>query len=544
MNFLSKSIVALDLHDQVVQFVELSKFGKTVELRAFNRVELSKGAVTAGRIQDAEALKTAIRTLFENANPAKVDPKKIVFMFPSKHVFTHIFKFPNTFTPKEIKKALVYEVETVVPFSVEEMVWDCTILEKGITNGKEVVQEVLFAGVPKILSEEYVQFFESMGLKPVLFSIHVHAIQEALNIGLSTQGHSLIIDLDPYSTTYLVLKGGKTKYILGSSDGSEHFFVNLLEKYNLDSLWMEKWKKGELDPAFVQEVYAFTDQKFAEAKLVLDNNINDPCFGNVDTVYLTGEYASLNGLSERLHAVFPERKVLVGDPKYGVKVNDQRFLAKHQKEGGSIPFSVFFLNAIGVGKQYLQKNDGLNLLPEPLKRHFFLEKLEHLCLVVSFLLTLVMLGISTWLLILQQGLVQNRTILEIQKARIENTLYGTRYQEIQSALTLFNNEINALSKVDQALFSVPDTFTQLLENTPVGIHFTSYSFDDSTLTIEITGIAETREELLNLEKQLKEVTFVENLIAPLSNYDEKVDVSFSIQLELSFSELPHYDGNE
>lgn len=544
MSFLSKSIVAFDLHDQVVQMVELSKLGKTVELRAFNRVDLPKGVISMGKIQDAEALKTVVRTLLEKANPSPIDPKKVVFMFPSKHVFTHIFKFPNTFSLKEIRKALVYEVETVVPFSIEEMIWDCTVLEKNIGTGKELTQTVLFAGVPKAVSEEYVHFFEDLGLKPVLFSIHVHAILEALNASTNIKNQALIIDLDPYSTTYLVLKNGKLKYILGSSDGSERFFAELTERFALGSNWMELWKKGELKPEFVTEVNGFADQKFIEAKQVLDNNAVDPDFATVDTVYLTGEYASLTGLSDRLQAVFPDKRVLVGDPKHSVKVDDQRFLAKHQKEGGSIPFSVFFLNAIGVGKNFLLGRQSINLLPESLKKNVFFEKLEHIFLVITFVLTFFMLGVSTWLLIQQQGLTQSRTVYEIQKARIENTLYGTRYQEIHSALTLFNTEINELSKVDQALFSVPDTFSALMELVPPGVSITSYSYGDASLTIQLTGIADKRETLLGLEKSFEELDFVESVLAPLSNYDEKVNVSFSIELTLSFSDLPHYDGTQ
>lgn len=542
MNFLPKSIVALDLHDQVVQFVELFHFGKTTELKAFNRVDLPKGVVSLGRIQDAEALKTIVRSMLEKANPGAVDPKKVAFMFPSKHVFTHIFKFPSSFSLKEIRKALVYEVETVVPFSVEEMVWDCAILEKGDQTGKELTQMVLFAGVPKSISEEYVQFFQSLGLKPVLFSIHVHAILEALNSGMNFTNQSMIIDLDPYSTTYLVLKGNTLKYILGSSDGSERFFVELTEKYELGSNWIDLWKKGELKKEFVDEIHAFVDQKFAEAKQVLELNASDTNFAAVDTIYLTGEYASLTGLSDRLHLVFPDKKVLVGDPKFSVKVDDRRFLAKHQKEGGSIPFSVFFLNAIGVAKHFLLRRDGINLLPEALKRDFFFERLERFFLIATFVLTVFMCLVSTWLLIVQQGLTQTRTVLEIQKKRIENTLYGTRYQEIHTALTLFNAEINQLSKVDQALFSVPDAFSAIEESVSKGVQITSYAYTDDTLSIELVGIADTRDSLLQFEKNLEELAFVTKVEAPLSNYDEKVNVSFSIGLELSFSDLPHYDG--
>ncbi len=175
---------------------------------------------------------------------------------------------------------------------------------------------------------------------------------------------------------------------------------------------------------------------------------------------------------------------------------------------------------------------------------FFFEKLESVMKFSSFAIALVTLCLSAWLLILHQTHVHERTLLEIEKARIDNTLYGTRYQEVYSALSVFNEEINQLSKIDQVLVSVPSILKTVVEALPEGIEVTAYTYKDEDLTLKLTGVAKNRETLLLMENQLKAIPFVEAVIAPLSNYDLRENVSFTVDLQLLFSDLPRYNGFE
>ena len=71
---------------------------------------------------------------------------------------------------------------------------------------------------------------------------------------------------------------------------------------------------------------------------------------------------------------------------------------------------------------------------------------------------------STFMFFKHQTLYYDRVELEIEKAAIEQTIYGTRYQEIRDEINELNKEINELNTIDISLFSVNDTFNDIFND--------------------------------------------------------------------------------
>ena len=130
--------------------------------------------------------------------------------------------------------------------------------------------------------------------------------------------------------------------------------------------------------------------------------------------------------------------------------------------------------------------------------------------------------------------------LESRKASIEQMVYGTRYEDIRSGITIFNAEIATLKMVDASLFSVNNTLEQIIEIIPPGIEVTFLQYSDADLWFEIVGVADSRETLLELKQSFEEATFISDVVAPISNFDAKEEISFTMKLNLNFSELTPY----
>lgn len=522
--FLHSSVVGVDFHDGLLQLVEVRTKGKQLELLAFNRLEIPEGVLVDGRIKDEDQLKVAVTHLLQTATPHPVDGGRVALVLPSKHVFTHIFKFPSSFNLKDIRKALVFEMDTVIPFAIEDMIWDCYVLQGGGAKLQGDSQSVFFSGIPKVVAEEYVHFLEPLGIRPRLFATHADTLTSALETDLTTE-NSLVVEFDPYATNYLILKNKVLHYYLSVAEGSQ---------------WMEKGLKNPSDPEFQKRLLNFIMERGQQAHKIMEEQEAVSQMGPINQVFLTGEYAHVAPFYDRLTAFFPAKKVLVGDPKHQLTIDNRLFWEQYQKKGGSIPYSVYFVDAIGVARQYLFKRPGSNLLPNRLKKEFFLEKMQWLMLFGTVLMTFISLITGSYLLVMHGNLVLDRDMLSIEKKHVENTLYGTRYQEIKAELTQFNNEISQLSQIDSTLYSVQSMLEQINATLPSGVRLTGYVYDDASLSLSITGIAGGREELLLLQEQLRALPFVKDILAPLSNYDEKQDVSFSLELQLSFSQLPTY----
>jgi len=130
--------------------------------------------------------------------------------------------------------------------------------------------------------------------------------------------------------------------------------------------------------------------------------------------------------------------------------------------------------------------------------------------------------------------------LEVKKQAVERTLFGTRYQEIQATLSSFNEEVAELSTIDRALFSVPDTLEYIRDLIPKSVVINAFEYQDEALTVSLQGVAETRESLLDLQKALEASLLVKEVNVPLSNFDSKSQISFSMEIFLTFSQLPYY----
>lgn len=545
MNFFRNKIVGIEFHDLLAQFVELKMKGSTkYELESFNRTALEPGIIENGEIKDPDKLREMVSKMFLEANPKSISPKSLALILPSKGVFSHIFSFPASFKPKDIKKSLPYEAENVIPFAIEDMYWDFQVLERQDTTQKHASQYVLFAGIPKTIADQYLKFFESMQIKPVLFGVHATTLQSALQNEVLSKGASMVVEFDAYTTNFLIVKDNTIKYFLSSAEGSEKFFFSLTKEFGLEEKEIIKELKDKsMKEDYLKKIRTFIQKKYKQAQKILEETEGRTDIGEITNIFLTGEYASLPQFLDEAQTYFEKKIIGVGDPKKEIIVNDNKFIEKHQKQGGEIPYSVFFINAIGAAKEALLGKKTINLLPDSVKKSLLQQKIEVLMSIGSVLMLLMSMGLSMFLFLKHYEVSHIRERLEIEKARVENTLYGVRYQEIKEMLVTFNSEVDQLSKIDQGLFSLPQVLEQVYSSIGEGITIKGFKFDDQNLSLELTGIADTREELLALEGSLKQLEFVEDVLAPLSNYDEKEDVSFTIIIQLKFSKLPKYGAS-
>ncbi len=160
--------------------------------------------------------------------------------------------------------------------------------------------------------------------------------------------------------------------------------------------------------------------------------------------------------------------------------------------------------------------------------------------VAAIAMTAVSLFVATFITFKYQDYEYKRAKLAIQKESIENTLYGTRYQEIREKITSFNNEVNALTAIDNSLFSMPSALQAVQNLIPKDVTISAMNYHDTDLSFEINGIAATRDKLLETQSNFENAEFITEVIAPISNYDTKKDISFLMKIKLDFAKLKPY----
>ena len=207
---LPKKVVGMDLHDHSAQVVELKQGQTDISLEAYNRVILPAHVIHDGEVKPdrEQEFKGMILDFLQGANPNAIESKNVAIILPAKKTFAHIFKMPGNFGEQEIKKAIPFEAETVIPFPIQDVYWDTTVLSSIPATKDDPVPNkyVLFAAIPKEIADTYARLFEGMWLTPYLFGVNVEALKYVLREQIEPDKASLIIDLGTLSTNYLILK--------------------------------------------------------------------------------------------------------------------------------------------------------------------------------------------------------------------------------------------------------------------------------------------------------------------------------------------------
>ncbi|MEK9160402.1 MAG: pilus assembly protein PilM [Patescibacteria group bacterium] len=533
----SKTLLGIDIHDHLVQFVELKQQGKKVELLAYNRMTIPEGLIQDGQVKKEPELKELLQKLLLEANPRPAKVKEVALILPTQVTFIHIFPFPSKLSEKDLRKFIPVELENILPYSIEEVYWDFKVLDKD----KQGSQHVLFAATPKVNSDQYLKIFAELGLTPRLFGIQAEALQNALSYKLFPQKNVLVVELGALATNYLFLKGTVIQKFVSINGGIEALIQDLSREFGLPSeeLWAN-WETHKNEQRFQEPLRLFIDKEYKKANTVLEETLGQEV-KNLEALFLTGEFSNLPSFYDHARTFFADKNVLIGDPKSNLIIQDSRFSSNVERAGGTVPYSIYFTDAVGVTLRALRGvGHAVNLIPDALKSRFSEKRLSLILGASSILMTFVSAIITGSIFYQNRVLSYERLHYEIEQSGIEKTLYGTRYQTIKEELTRFNDEVSVLTKIDQTLISIPLVLEQVFALIPPQIEVISLDYLDADLSLQITGVAGSREQLLQLQENLENDPLIKEFNIPLSSYDQKEATSFTFSIFLNFPQLPSY----
>lgn len=544
MALLNKKIIGIEISDLTVQLVEISQNNNEFVLEAYSRLHLPVGVIIEGVILKEDELRKTVATALQGANPRAIVSKEVALVFPSNKVFTHIFSFPGTLKEEEIRKALAFEAEKIIPFSIDDVYWDFTILAEKV--GKKEEKSILFSAVIKETADSYTDLLKSLDLSPIIFGINVEALKFGLIKQLDHNQSHLIISIESGATNYLIIKNGQIKYFYSSNKSGKRLIKKLSAEFQIpESEILLQKEQNKLNPQFLPAIEEFINKTYRTGAKILAEQSKKSHIGSINNILLTGEYINLPNFYQLAETNFPKKVIEIGNPRKYLKIDDKNFKTL-EDEKNYIPYSTYFTTAAGVAlRGLMEKPDhGINLIPDSVRESTINKKYSILIAISAVLMCAISLFLGTLIVFQHQTFSFERKKLEIEKSSIDKILYGTRYQEIRDATNSFNKEVNELSEIDNTLFNVGKTIEKVINLLPEGIVLTELTFNNSELSIEITGIADSREALLNMTKVFKEQTFIEEVLTPISNFDQKSQISFGLKLKLIFKEVKKLENEK
>ena len=178
----------------------------------------------------------------------------------------------------------------------------------------------------------------------------------------------------------------------------------------------------------------------------------------------------------------------------------------------------------------------INLLPKEEKKEFEKEKIWQKIFIILIFLLISLLFLILVLFFIRIYIVSkvesSKTVLQKQ----EEELKGVQFKGLQKIITQTNQSLSKIQKFWQQQILITPIFEKISSLTPNPIHFTRFSFrkiyqEKPYAEINISGLAENREDLFYFRKSLKTEEEFEDVYFSPTSWVEPVNIDFSFSFK-------------
>ena len=179
----------------------------------------------------------------------------------------------------------------------------------------------------------------------------------------------------------------------------------------------------------------------------------------------------------------------------------------------------------------------INLLSSQEKKDITYEK-TNISIIGSFILFLAVLVLLSVVLYSIQNLQKNNLeVLDQQIASTNIYLDGEENKSIEDKVKKINSYLATIKKIEDNKTRFSKTLIELSEITPKGIRLYDIKLDKTEKTFEISGNANSRENLLKFTENCDKSKYFENTESPTSNLISPTNINFSLTGQLTDTAL-------
>jgi len=123
----SAPLLGIDIGSTSLKIVELSRSGRTITVQNAGVYPLAPNTIVEGKIADIPAL---AQTLRKAVGLMRSKAKNVAVAVPGSSVITRVLEMPGDLTGDEMETQLLMEAEQYIPYSLDEVAVDFTVIEQ------------------------------------------------------------------------------------------------------------------------------------------------------------------------------------------------------------------------------------------------------------------------------------------------------------------------------------------------------------------------------------------------------------------------------
>jgi type IV pilus assembly protein PilM len=206
MSFLSKKIIdptppyfGLDISELSVKVLQMAHHGKYDSVCGFASEKLMPGMIKNGEILKPKHVVGAIKRAREKA---RIATKNVICSLPESKSFLRIVTIPQM-TDAEVAEAIKWEIEAVIPLSIDQVYYDWQILNKRLSKNEKQM-DVIVVAVSKKYINDFIELLQEAGLSAYGFELEPVAQATSLLKDEEKGVTTMIIDIGDKGTSFVI----------------------------------------------------------------------------------------------------------------------------------------------------------------------------------------------------------------------------------------------------------------------------------------------------------------------------------------------------
>lgn len=311
----------LDISDLSIKVLQMAHHSKNDSVVGFASEKLSTGIVKNGEVIHEKKMIAAINNARRKAH---ITTKNVICSLPESKSFLRIVTLPQM-TNEEVAEAIKWEIEAVIPLSIDQVYYDWQILNRNLI-AKDNQMDVIVVAVSKKYVNDFIDLLQKADLTAYGFELEPVAQATSLlrddekgittmiiDIGDKDTSFVITVDNIPVFTSSIPLSADSMTKAIEQTFGITYREAEIIKiTYGIGSVLND-------DHVF-QATKAVVENFVAEAKKSIDFYLSGLTYSDViDRIIVCGGGAKTLGLAPYLSRRLGYN-IELGDPWVNVKI--------------------------------------------------------------------------------------------------------------------------------------------------------------------------------------------------------------------------------
>lgn len=174
----------------------------------------------------------------------------------------------------------------------------------------------------------------------------------------------------------------------------------------------------------------------------------------------------------------------------------------------------------------------INLLPPYYKKELKQRENQKIILINFFLFSIFLIYLILLLLIVRFYIENKINLVKLGFLLEEKKFQSQEIKNLKNKIDSSNKNISKINQFYKQKISLNETLEKIFKNIPEGVILNSFSFQKDGSQVIISGIAQTREDYLELQNNLKSNSDFFDFVFPIEAWTKKTNLDFNISFKI------------